>query len=170
SLLLFSISLAIKQIGFFLIPLYMIWLWQSENQNHIRNIIFAFAIILSIPLLTSLPFIIWNYEGFLKSIIFSATRNPASHFNAFSLDTYIDQVIPSFIGIKAKIPMLFLMGLIYISTWRRQIGMYTSSLLTLSVFIDFNSVLFLQYMSWVVPFIPLCVCDRMHINSGRRIS
>lgn len=169
SLFLFSVSLAIKQIGVFLIPLYIIWLWQSENKNNIRNIILAFAIIISLPFLTSIPFIIWNYEGFFKSIIFSATRNSASHFIAFSLDTYISQVIPSFIGIKAKIPMLFLMSLIYISTWRRQLGMYTSSLLTLSVFIDFNSVLFSQYMSWVVPFIPLCVCDWMHIHSSRRI-
>jgi uncharacterized membrane protein len=165
SLFLFSLSLAIKQIGIFLAPLYLIWTWQSENRSKLKKMLIAFAVIASIPLLTSLPFILWNSEGFFKSILFSATRNPGSHFNAPSLDVYIGKFIPDFIGIKAKIPMLFLMILIYLSTLRRQLGMYTSSLLTMSIFIDFNSVLFLQYMCWVVPFIPLCICDRMHSNN-----
>ncbi len=61
--------------------------------------------------------------------------------------------------------MYLKIALIYLSTLRRQLGIYTSSLLTMSVFIDFNSVLFLQYMCWAVPFIPLCVCDQMHSNN-----
>jgi uncharacterized membrane protein len=162
SLVLFSLSLSVKQIGIFLAPLYLIWIWQSESKSKFIKVLIACAIILSIPLLTSLPFIFWNSEGFFKSILFSATRNPDSHFSALSLDAYIKRNITEFVGIKAKIPMLFLMALIYFSALRRQLGMYTSSLLTMSVFINFNSVLFLQYMCWVVPFIPLCVCDQMH--------
>lgn len=107
SLFIFSLSLSVKQIGIFLVPLYLIWIWQSESGNKVKTVLLAFAVIISIPLLTSLPFIAWNSEGFFKSILFSATRNPGSHFDAPSLDAYIKNNLPGFVGIKAKIPMLF---------------------------------------------------------------
>lgn len=73
--------------------------------------------------------------------------------------------LPNFVGIKAKLPMLLLMALIYISNLRHHVGMYLSSLLIMVVFIDFNSVLFTQYMCWIVPLIPLTICDKMPINN-----
>ena len=59
--------------------------------------------------------------------------------------------------------MVFLMSIIFLGSIKRQIGIYTSVLLMMAVFINFNSVLFLQYFCWVVPFIPLVLCDR-YIN------
>lgn len=161
SLILFSLSLALKQIAIFLVPLYLIWVWQSESNHRVKKTVVALALIVSIPLLTSLPFIFWNTEGLLKSVLFSATRKPSSHFNAPALDTYIRMVVPSFVGIKAKLPMLFLMCSIYFVAFQRNLGMYMSSLLTMLTFIDFNSVLFTQYMCWIVPLISLAVCDSM---------
>jgi hypothetical protein len=168
SLILFSISLALKQIAVFLVPLYLIWVWQSAENEKAKKSLLALLVLFSIPLLTSLPFILLNVEGFIKSILFSATRSPEGHVNAPSLDARITNSVPAFVGIKAKIPMLFLMSLIYISAVQWKIGMYTSTLITMFIFIDFNSVLFLQYMCWIVPLLPLVICDFLQNNQQRR--
>ena len=163
-MILFSLSLAFKQIAIFLLPLYLIWVWQSSEDNQLKDTLIALLLILSIPVITSLPFISWNAEGFFKSILFSATRNPSVHFEVMSLDALIGLEIPEFIGIKAKSPMLFMMSLVFLSAIKRQIGIYTSVLMIMSVFVDFNSVLFNQYLCWIVPFIPLVICDMKHNN------
>jgi uncharacterized membrane protein len=75
SLLMFSISLEIKQIAIFLLLLYLIYLWKNEAKNRrFKELFFGILTIFSIPFLISLPFLIWNAEGFFKSILFSATR------------------------------------------------------------------------------------------------
>ncbi|MGB3533897.1 MAG: hypothetical protein WBA13_10315 [Microcoleaceae cyanobacterium] len=163
SFILFGCSLAIKQVAIFLLPLYLIWAWQLAERNKLKEVITALFYIALIPSILSLPFILWNAEGFLKSILFSATRLPDSHIKAASLDALIQVSYPAFIGIKAKLPMLFLMSLIFLGSARRQIGIYTSVLLMMAIFINFNSVLFLQYFSWIVPFLPLVLCDQ-YIN------
>ncbi len=160
SFILFGLSLSFKQIAIFVLPLYLIWVWQSSEGNKFKDTLIAVLLIISISMITSLPFIVWNAEGLLKSILFSATRKPdLGHINAASLDALIGLNFPDFIGIRAKIPMLFLMILVFFSAGKRQIGVYTSVLLIMSVFIDFNSVLFLQYFCWVVPFIPLAILE-----------
>ncbi len=157
SLILFSISLAIKQIAIFLIPLYLIWIWQSAPKNPRRQALIAGCVILSVPLLTSIPFILWGVEGLVKSVLFSATRFGDSDFGALSIDAYVASVIPQFVGMKAKIPMLFMMSLVYLIAWQRRVGMQMASLLVMIMFVDFNSVLFNQYMCWIVPLIPLAI-------------
>ena len=165
SFILFSLSLSFKQIAIFLLPLYLIWAWQSSEGNKIEDLSIAALLILSIPAIISLPFIVWNAEGFFKSILFSATRKPdLGHISAASLDSLIGQRNLDFIGIRAKLPMFLLMGLVFLIAGKRQIGIYTSSLLTMSVFINFNSVLFLQYFCWVIPFIPLTICEAIATN------
>jgi hypothetical protein len=155
SLLLFSFSLGVKQIAVFLIPIYLIWVWQSTHQNKTKKaktVLLAAAVILSIPLISSLPFIIWNAEGWAKSIFFSVTREETKNFGVPSL--FANQH-----GILRSLPTLFLLALIYLGVLQRRIGKYTSALLVLSVFVDFNAVLFRQYMCWLVPFVPLTLSD-----------
>jgi len=157
SLILFSISLAIKQIAIFLLPLYLIWIWQSAPKNATKQVLIAVGVIISIPLLTSIPFIVWGAESLAKSVLFSATRYADSDFGAFSMDTYVASALPQFVGLKAKIPMLVIMFLVYFIAWQRQITMQMASLLVMIAFVDFNSVLFNQYMCWIVPLIPLAI-------------
>jgi uncharacterized membrane protein len=127
---------------------------QAIFRTGLTKAISAALLIASIPLLASLPFIAWNAEGFASSILFSVTRNPADHFGVASADGLL-----GWAGIPAKLPMLALMALAYLLAWRQKIGMYTGTLLVMATFVDFNSVLFRQYLAWVVPFIPLVACD-----------
>jgi hypothetical protein len=166
ALLMFSLSLGIKQIGIFLAPLYLIWVWQTETRAASEGRIqprtsrpfgavgWAALLVCSIPLLAALPFLAWNAEGFAKSILFSATRLPADHFAAPSLDGLM-----GWLGIPAKVPMLLLMVLALWLAWRAKIGPFTAALLVMASFVDFNSVLFRQYLAWIVPLLPLAVLE-----------
>ena len=154
ALVLFSISLALKQMAIFLVPLYLIIVWQTHEQSRLRHVIVASALIASVTFVTSLPFLLWNAEGFVRSIVFEVTRDAASHINAPSLDGYFGLT-----GVPARLPMLLLLGLTYLLAWRRVVGMATGSVLVMVVFLSFNPVLFLQYFCWVVPLIPLAVAE-----------
>ena len=55
--------------------------------------------------------------------------------------------------------MLGLMALVFLFAAQKRIGRYLSCLLVMAVFIDFNPVLFVQYLSWTVPLLLLCAAD-----------
>jgi hypothetical protein len=156
ALFLFSLSLAVKQIGIFLAPLYLVWTWHAveAKRDHLRQTLLAALVIASVPFLTALPFLIWNVEGFARSVFFSVTRIPMDHFGTVSIDGLL-----GWPGAVGKLPMLVLMLLVTILAWRGRIGPYTGALLVMATFVNFNAVLFTQYLVWVVPFIPLVICD-----------
>lgn len=154
ALLLFGCSLAFKQIAIFLVPLFLIWTWQSDSHRPARSLLIGAIAIAAVPLLLSVPFLVWNAEGFVKSIVFSVTRNADAHINAPAVGSLLGLT-----GVPARAPMILLLALVYLLAWRQTVGRYIASLLTMAVFIDFNAVLFLQYFGWLVPFVPLSVAD-----------
>ncbi len=152
--LLYGLSLSLKQIGIFLAPLYLIWAWQLAPARDLRAVVRAGVLISAVPLLCSLPFLVWNATGFVSSVLFSATRGARSHFGAFSFDTVLGLTGPA-----ARIPMLGLLAAVYALAAARSIGIYTGCLLTFVVFVDFNVVLYTHYPAWVVPFVPMAALD-----------
>ncbi len=154
--LLFGLSLGIKQMGIFLAPLYLIWTWREARSGSGRRTVIVGLAIAAIPLLSSLPFLIQNAEGFIKSITFSATRDPAAMFEAYSLDTLLGVN-----GIAGKIPLLLVLLLLYWQAWKRKIPVFPAALLTMAVFAFFNSVLFTSYLVWLAPLIPLAALELM---------
>ena len=154
SLLAFGFSLSVKHIAIFMIPLYIIWIWQSVENKSIKQFLQLNLVMGSIPLSVSAPFLIWNAKGFVKSIFVSATRISESHFGAPAIDTLL-----GLSGIPAKLPMLILMALIFLAAWFKKISHNTAALFILLIFVDFNSVLFRQYMTWAFPIMPLVICE-----------
>jgi len=148
SLLLYSFSLAIKQIAIFLAPLYLIWEYQQTRS--IRKTILAGVWVVSIPLIASLPFLFWNVEGFIKSIAFSATRNALNHFGAESIDSILNLG-----GLLARIPLLMMLLAAYFAAWQRSLGRYAAAMIVMGIFIAFNSILFQHYPVWLMPLLPL---------------
>jgi uncharacterized membrane protein len=157
SLVLFGLSLALKQIAVFVTPLYLIWTWRETRQTEARLGATARAAgwIALVPGLASLPFLVWNAEAFLRSVLFSATRDPESHITAQSVPAKI-----GLIGLPGRLPMLLLMGLVLWAAARGEVGRYLAVLLLLVTFVDFNAVFYLQYMAWLVPFLVLAALDR----------
>lgn len=154
SLLAFGLSLGVKHIAMFMIPLYVIWIWQSVENRSLKEFFRLNLVMASIPLIVSAPFLVMNTPAFFKSIFVSATRISESHFGAPSFDTLL---ILS--GIPAKIPMLALMCITFLAAWKRKIKYFTAAFLIILIFVDFNSVLFRQYMTWVSPLLLLALCE-----------
>lgn len=163
SLLLFSFSLAFKQLAIFIAPLYLIW--EYEESRSFRRTIAAGLWIVSIPLLSSIPFLYWNVEGFLKSIAFPATRHASTHFGADSID-----VVANLRGLPARLPILAVLSGIYFVALQRAIGRYAAAMLVMAIFIGFNPVLFTQYLAWLMPLLPLAAgewMERPQIHSSK---
>jgi hypothetical protein len=160
SLLLFSFSLAFKQIAIFLAPLYLIWEYQQSRS--IKNVILAGLWIVSIPLLSSIPFLYWNAEGFIKSVVFSATRDAATQFGSDSID-----VVARLSGLIARIPFLAILFGTYFAAWQNAVGRYGAAMLVMAAFIGFNPVLFIQYLAWLMPLLPLAAAEWMYLTQAK---
>jgi uncharacterized membrane protein len=157
SLVALSISLALKQVAILVVPFYLILIWQQSRS--LRITLLAGAVIGSVTAITSLPFLLWNAEGFVKSILFSTTRESTSYLKTFTADEYLQRLFPHFGGALTRLPGLTLMLLAYLYTLRYQPGVYTCAFLALSIFVNFNPVLLNQYMAWLIPCVALVISD-----------
>jgi hypothetical protein len=163
ALLLFGVSLAFKHIAIWLVPLYLIWVWQTTATHRVRALLSAGVLIAVIPALISIPFLVWpgqsvfvNTKAFLYTLAFQLTRDPNSHFlvSALSLDEYLGLT-----GVASRLPMFAMFGLVYALFWRRTIGWFAGSLMIMATFVDLNPVLFFQYLTWLTPFVPLVLLE-----------
>lgn len=163
AMVLFGASLAVKQIGVFMLPVYLIWAYQSADRQKIRSAVIAFLLIISVPLLTSLPFIFWNASGYFKSIIFSATRTPEQ--GIASVFPSIDYVL-GYVGFRAKFLMLTLMGITYWAVIRKRITLFSSGFILMTIFIGFNSIFYSHYLIWCFAFVPFFAIEALHLQSN----
>jgi len=147
-----SLSLGFKQLDVILVPLFLIAVWQ--RQQRIGAVLVAGIVLASTLVVTSAPFLAANPEAFLKSMVFEAVRNPASHFEAASLGELL-----GLSSAASRLPFLALVALVYALFGRRKIGFYTAGLLAMATFINFNPVLFLHYFVWFTPFFPLAASE-----------
>jgi hypothetical protein len=138
-------SLGWKHLAIFLVPLYLLWTWQGSESLPARQVVIAGVTIAVIPFFVSLPFMAWNLQGFLLSILISITRNPSARFDAVSLDALM-----GWTGWPARVILLGMVLLIYVLSWKEKVGYYLAAFLILLTVIDFNSVLFSSYFDWVV--------------------
>jgi uncharacterized membrane protein len=155
----FGLSLAVKQVAIFVVPLYL--LLQRTGDNFKEQLISMVKIGLQvsvIPLLCSLPFLIHDAKAFVMSILFSATRNAgglSTRLRAKSIDHIMELE-----GLIARVPMLAMMGLVAYLCYQRKLGLYSSTFIIFWVFVCFNSVLLTQYIVWGVAFLPLVLLDK----------
>lgn len=154
----FSVSLAIKQVGIFIVPLYLVYAWHRFPNQRIRQLCITCLVIASVPVITLLPFILDSPRGVFMGLFFSVVRTSAD-LGAPSFNSLLE--IPGAIGIM---PMLLLMGLVYLAAWRERLSIMSATLLTFFVFLGFNSVLFNQYFPWALPFLPLAASEAMAVT------
>jgi Gpi18-like mannosyltransferase len=63
--LLFGLSLSIKQMGIFLVPLTAIWAWKDgRDSNNLATMVKKIGLVALIPTILILPFLVWDAEGF----------------------------------------------------------------------------------------------------------
>jgi hypothetical protein len=158
----------LKQLAIFVVPLYLILSWtvpSKSSPDRVRQLVGMALRIALIPAIASLPFLFWNPEGFLKSILFSFTRNPNSdfYFDVPSAGEVLGFHLPiEHLGLNRqllRLPMLVFLGLIYVAMLRRELGLNLASLFVIGIFINLNPVFFSYYLAWIVPLIPLVARD-----------
>ena len=155
SAFLFGISLGIKQVAIFLAPLYIILVWvQAEKEKRWKVVLSSVAIMALVPLVASIPFLLDNPQGVVKGLLFSASRSSEANIGAPPLVSLLQ--INGSVGIA---PMAFLMILVYLAAYRKQLPLSVAGLGIMLVFIAFNTVLFNQYFLWFVPFLPLALAE-----------
>lgn len=86
--------------------------------------------------------------------IFRATRSPGGHLKIPSVDEIL-----GYVGLVAKIPMIFMMATVYFLVLERRIGKFMAALAIFLIFISFNSVIFKQYMPWFCAFLGLAIAE-----------
>jgi uncharacterized membrane protein len=155
ALLLLGISLSIKQLAIFLVPVYLIWAWnKAEPRLRIGDTMRAAFWIAIIPALVSIPFLIWGPVAFVKSILFSATRGDEFKMPADTLDKILDWS-PK----RGKAIMSGMMFLVYALMFEKRIARYTAMFFVMVIFAAFNRIWFRQYEVWPMALLPLILLE-----------
>lgn len=128
---LLSLSLIIKQIAIFLIPLFLILELRDK-----KDLYFRLLVISALPIIFLLPFIINDFEGVFYSIFYSAAR-----------ETGGDRLFSS--GLRTLL-MFFSMAVVYFAALRKQVSLELGSLLIMLTFVGLHSVFFTQYYFWLM--------------------
>ncbi len=136
------------------VPLYLAWLYQSPRTERRSQLLRDIGLIALVPLAVSLPFIMWHPEAFVKSILFSVTRRDTVSIVAPALGSML-----GLRGTIARIPLAVMLLLAYAAAFRYRLGRYSSVLLIIAIFVSFNPILFDQYFTWLLPFVPLALYD-----------
>ncbi len=159
SILCFSVSLALKQLAIFLVPLYLVLLWQRTTKDRLRTMLEGVSLMASVPLLASAPFLIAHPQAMPRALIFSLTRNAADlGAPSFSHVVFLQ-------GVSSIIFMLLLMGLVCLITYLKKAPLSVGALAIYFSFIAFNGVVFNQYFLWFVVFIPFALSDLFQANT-----
>ena len=151
SALLFSLSLCVKQIGIILLPCYLLGLHanssgmsrEAKRRQIVRYCLVAFAL----PAAISVPFLLDHANGFILSMLFSASRSGSSH----GIATGSKMILLSVDQTRLLMGGLFVMG--WISQAKQGMNLWFASTLTLLIFLQFNPVVFAQYYIWITAFL-----------------
>lgn len=156
AVLLLGISLAIKQVALLALPLFALVYWRKYPRQYKKMVQFT-ALTLCIPLLTLLPFLIDNPAATIQGLTNPLAR-PAQQVHGFasSFAQFVDVTTPS----KAFL-MLYLIGIIYIAAYQKNISLAAGILFIFAIMISFTHVLYNQYIVWLLPFIPLTIAQAM---------
>jgi hypothetical protein len=55
--------------------------------------------------------------------------------------------------------MLFLIGVVYVAAYRKEVNLTNGTLIVMAITMAFTSVLYNQYFVWLIPFIPLAIAN-----------
>jgi hypothetical protein len=170
SFFLYGMSLGIKQIGVFVLPVYLTPLIYGTVtlKQYIKHVLY-----LLIPTLgPALTFIFLDFKTFFLSMIFSLTRAPVSSSNVgYGYESIFIKYNPT--GIRLLTPFFYLLPrTILISVTLLNIFMLLTKKLRPSFYIfvsfltfaTFNPVVFDQYMAWVTPFFVYAIYDYLNQN------
>jgi len=155
SFLVFGLSLSFKQIGIFLVPLYLYWAWvYATEDSRIKSFVVNFLLIAAIPVATTGLFAIWDMRGFIETMLISITRAPAALDNLYPVSAFMN-----WSGVAGGLPMALLLILAITLSIIYRVEPFRASLIVLLIYIGFNAAFFPSNFIWVVPLLPLSIYE-----------
>ena len=143
SYLLFSLSLCLKQIAIFILPLYLfhIYLHNRYKKDKILLCLKDFSFLFLLPLVLFLPFLFSDFWGVFNSMYYSLGREEKSYLALGQGFRQINQIIFIFISLfwYAKYRYFFA----------------TSAFFIIFSFCAFNHIFFSQYYLWALSILAL---------------
>ncbi|MEX0650171.1 MAG: glycosyltransferase family 87 protein [Candidatus Andersenbacteria bacterium] len=155
AMVLFGLSLAVKQVAVFLLPVYLIYGWYQAKGDW-KLLLRDSVGILLIPLAVSLPFMVDHLKAFIHALTFSVTRSSEANFGAPSIDAVL-----TLTGWPGAVFMGLLFIGVYVLVGRRLISVVTAACLIFIIFLGFNTVIFNQYFIWLLPLVWMVVLEKM---------
>ncbi|MCB0328505.1 MAG: hypothetical protein KDD70_02545 [Bdellovibrionales bacterium] len=146
-------SLSVKQMAAFTVPLFLVWpiLEGRLNTRALWNFSKQILVLGGVPLLVSLPFLLWDLESFFQMLMFPLTRDPSG---PRSVEYFLGEV-----SLLGKVPFFTLIGICYWYFVREGEYLFPSILFVLLLFLGFNPVFFSRYFCWAIPVVPLAVFE-----------
>ncbi|MFZ5424921.1 MAG: hypothetical protein ACOZAO_03915 [Patescibacteria group bacterium] len=156
SYIFYGLSLGIKYIGIFALPIFIVP--YLSKKMPLKMLVINLVLLFSIILIPVIPYIVEDYNSFTRSILFSLTRSPSESeiiygYNgllsapqeSYSDTEILEKLVPR---LPLFISMLLTVGLLFIGKVKK--GAYL--FLSFFVFTIFNPVIFPQYITWITPF------------------
>jgi hypothetical protein len=171
SYFLFGIATAIKHLTVFISPIYALALilplyekrkeWRSKEFLDRVGRFFIYTFFLVLPILgPSIPFFLETPKHYTHSIMYQLTRESEADT---SLDTGFDKVLvlynqdrnqTMFYYLLPRAPMLIAFILLTLLLFMRKINGWKFAAFSYLIFVSFNPVLFSQYYTWLMAFLP----------------
>jgi len=169
--LLYGLSLGIKHVGIFALPIYLMPLIRREIK--VKRFAEYFSYTLIPTLLPSLVFLVQDAKSFILSVMFSVTGAPSSTNSSvpFGYDDILIKFNPTGIGfltpffyLLPRLPLILFSALFFYLYVTRKLKPSFYVFGCFLFFATFNPVVLDQYFTWVASFMMYSVVDYLPYN------
>ncbi|MFX0196488.1 MAG: hypothetical protein ACFFCW_10225, partial [Candidatus Hodarchaeota archaeon] len=178
-------SIGINLITLLLVPLFVLLRIRDgrADQRTVRDqfsvVLHSLLVIALVPLAISLPFLLWDYQSFLRGIVAHGIRNTAAHTSTQFAGTFHEIIIHeipiiqinlseffskhtiNLIFLRAPL-MLTLLGL-YIVYWRKVVDKYLATSFVFAIYLYFSPVVFIHNLIWPIAMILAAIISRVYM-------
>ena len=184
-------SIGIKLNTLFLVPLFVLMRIREgrADQRVVRDqitvVFHSLFFIALVPLAISLPFLLWDYQSFLRGSFVHGIRKTSEHSICQYASTYHEILICEIPIIHINLSELFseltintfflraplmlaLLGL-YIAYWRKGVDKYLVASFVFAIYLYFSPIVFIQYYVWPIAMILAAIISRGYVASNSPI-
>lgn len=149
-----GISLGFKHIAVLLLPVLLL---QPGEPWRLRLRRLGWTAI--VPCAVAAPFVLWSPAAFVRSMLFSATREASATLPSSGDILTMTMLASQDHGLVLRWALLLALAVLWVVAVRLRLGLFTTAFLAFTLFCAFNPVLYTQYFAWPHAFVPLMLAE-----------